>query len=722
MNIDKRWLLMLCFCLLALNNVFGQVDKLTATIQAGILKSNVNDNNISKYLSEQYKEDGSWSDIDYSSTVKTNWPPSDHIKRLKELCIAYNSSKSKFYQDSELKSKIQALFNYYNSKQPVSTNWWWQAIGVPLNYAEALIIMKRKDSYGFDQATLVQLADQGLLFYQAAAKKYPMATTGTNQSWLLKTSIAKACINNDETEVKDNFDTAFANLKIFEGKGEGIKIDKSFAQHGLQLYTYGYGRVYLDDITYYLEIVKGTYFEPDSTKTQLMIDLVLDGFQWFDHKKAFDFGANGREISRKTNSLSSTSLKTSIERLLKLSNYRINELKYFLDYLSGKKSTFQSPGNKHFWKADMMVQHGANFYLSAKTPSNRTIGTESGNDENIKSKYLPWGATNIMVEGNEYQNLMPVWDWARIPGVTNELEEVMPYKKTGFYTYNQTTNFAGGVSNSTFGLTVYDYKRDSINAKKAYFFTPDGMYCMGTSIASLKKDSTNPIITSVNQCKSVGKVFVNNGIETSTFNDEKSQTEPIKWVHHNKVGYYFPEKNPIQVINQMQSGSWYDINRSQDKTLLKEKVFGVIVNHGNKPSNAAYEYIVVPDKNIEDFEKFVQTNPFLKLANSNAVQAVVDVKNQVFAYSFYSKSQAQFDNKFTISVDKPCLILIQKKDKESYQISVADPSQTLEEVVLTISKKLSGKGIINSSNKETTIKFSLPKGDEKGKTITEIFN
>ena len=84
------------------------------------------------------------------------------------------------------------------------------------------------------------------------------------------------------------------------------------------------------------------------------------------------------------------------------------------DYSAWKKhlsgAPFPAPGNKYFWKSDIMVQHGTGYYLSAKVISTRTNGTEMLNNENLKGYNLPLGATNILTSGKEYEGIFPVWE------------------------------------------------------------------------------------------------------------------------------------------------------------------------------------------------------------------------------------------------------------------------------------------------------------------------
>ncbi len=102
------------------------------------------------------------------------------------------------------------------------------------------------------------MADDLLNYYDESAKKWPGATTGANKIWMLKSSIDKACIKNNEEILRANFRSAFEEARIMTGKAEGIKSDHSFWQHGPQLYCGGYGMSFMSDITYFGALAHGT--------------------------------------------------------------------------------------------------------------------------------------------------------------------------------------------------------------------------------------------------------------------------------------------------------------------------------------------------------------------------------------------------------------------------------------------------------------------------------
>jgi chondroitin AC lyase len=693
--------------------VLSQIKIINQRLRDELIKETVDDKDITKYLTT-LKSSGSWSDIDYSDSSQRDWPAVNHSKRLKSICTGYNKPSSFYFHSNELKDKITAAIEFYIKTKPQCPNWWFNAIGVPNNLGPALILMKTGDKYGYDQTKLDFYCDELLNYYSESALKWPFATTGANKIWLLTSSIYKACIKNKEPILRSNFLSAFEQAIIMPGTMEGIKNDYSYYQHGPQLYCGGYGMAFMEDITYFGTLAEGTSFQMSNPQVQTITNAILEGFQWFCQKSAFDFGTTGREISRSGGG-SSSSLKIIVARLKMMNPSRSAELNDCYNFINGS-SDFTNSGNKYFWKSDFMVQHGPTFYLSARVPSKRITGTERMNNENLKRKWLPWGATNIMIDGDEYRNIFAVWDWSRIPGVTSVIEEVPGLPVTGGFYLVSSAEFAGGVSDGTFGLAAYDYSWDGVSGRKAYFFTPEGMYCLGAGISASKG---NPVITNINQCFSSGPITIKNKDKISNFDGKEITSSNIKWVHHNKVGYYFPSAEQITVKNMDQTGSWNDINAAESKVPVTYKVFSSWIGHGNVPTGEKYEYIVVPSKTVEQFKAWVESNTLKMISNSADIQAFHETNKKIFGIVLYKTGGINLAPGLNIWSDNPCLLLIQEIDNGSrIKISISDPTTKLHKINLRISKKLSGPGAVYIDDKTSGISVTLPDGDNAGKSIT----
>ena len=75
--------------------------------------------------------DGSWSEIDYNDSARSNWDPTNHVSRLLYLSKAYISPESKFFHQKSVSEVIHRGLNYWFQKKPVCRNWWYNQIGIP---------------------------------------------------------------------------------------------------------------------------------------------------------------------------------------------------------------------------------------------------------------------------------------------------------------------------------------------------------------------------------------------------------------------------------------------------------------------------------------------------------------------------------------------------------------------------------------------------------------
>ena len=117
--------------------------------------------------------------------------------------------------------------------------------------------------------------------------------------------------------------------------------------------------------------------------------------------------------------------------------------------------------NRDFFRSDYMMHRRPAYYASVKLSSHRVIGGEATNAENISGRYLADGALFLYQTGREYADIFPVWDWRRIPGVTC-VTTGATLQPAGM----MATDFAGGVSDGTYGAAGLDFHRDGVSGKK----------------------------------------------------------------------------------------------------------------------------------------------------------------------------------------------------------------------------------------------------------------
>lgn len=647
-------------------NVRKEINELTRRLINKHLHTKIDEKRVEEYKATM-QMDGSFPGIDYK-TVFPNFPAGIHLKKLQAMAIAYRQPGNKYTGSSALLEKIQLGLDYWLRMQPTSKNWWFNDIGAPQDYMVIVILLKDK------------IAKNKLLHYSSYLqdKTGNKAHRGKNRTWVSDVTIHKGCIEENINLINIGFESIASTIKIVAKQGdEGIKIDGSFHQHRPQIYSGGYGMSIMDDLAAYIKLSEGTSFARLFTpeKKKIIADVLLQGHRLLGYKQTFDFGTVGRNITRKNgvNNLSVSTLE-----LMKINDpQNASAYQAWIEHIQGKP--FPEPGNKYFWKSNIMTQHGPNYYMSAKIVSDRSVGTECINNENFKGYNLPLGATNIVVIGKEYKNIYPLWDWTRIPGTTavqNQDSTFLPGYLFG------TNEFGGGVSNGKNGVIAYENDYKNLKAKKAYFFLDDVMICLGTGIEALAPDK---VVTSVNQCFLEGAVTVNEHNKIKTYTSHVEIKNPV-WVYHDRVGYLFPQGGDITLSVQKQSGAWKDINIDGDEKTEQGDIFNIWFNHGRKPTNKDYYYVVVPDKSLTDFQSFVKENTFRVIKNTTQVQAIENTRKGEYAIIFYEPGSVEIHSGFTLKTDKKCIIYMEKAGN-SYEIAVSDPLYKQESVNLTLNGK-----------------------------------
>lgn len=671
-------------------------------------------------LMNTINEDGSWPDIDYSDThsLTDGWGPDKHFSNLLVLATAYNHPDCSYYKSPFLLKKIVSGCEYVDRwDYPTDEdNWWWNSIGDPQKYSYTLILIKN-DVPAADikrYSTFIK-DDTGNQSHQ-----------GQNRAWVSEITFNKGCIENNYNLTFRGFSSMASILQIAktkfpingsESKEEGLKSDFSFHQHRRQVQSGSYGLELISTLNNTIILTEGTTFSSafSSEKRKLFSDMMLNGHMLFSYKKVMDFGVKGRNIARP----SDYDMNFIPQELDKMAKYDIEHANIYSKWKQHIEEDVPFPisGNKHFWLSDMMTHHGKDYYLSAKVISSRTNGSESLNGENIKAANLPCGATNIMTTGEEYFNIFPLWNWNRIPGTTS-------IQKDSFTNLNgyilATNTFAGGISDSFSGILAYQHNYKNVKANKSYFFMDDAMICLGSSIVS---SDTAPVATSVNQCFQSGDVFYCDGTNSKKLSDESITSENIKWVYHNNIGYIFPQQVNINIEAKEHTGSWSKITKSGSTETITAPIFSIWLNHGTAPDNATYQYIVAPNKTMQEMDSYAQNTGLEIKKNDSKGQIVYSKTNNQYAIVMYTAGTINLDKGLSLYCDKPCMILLKIKDQK-YTISVSDPTYSQQKINISISKTLSGNNAeIALNGNSTNIEFNLPNPNDEyvGSTVTYTY-
>ena len=676
-------------------------------IQTSSISSSVSSTR--SYMSN-IQSDGSWSDINYSSTAQTNWAPVTHLDRLQHMAVAYVSEESTLCGDTALYTDIVNGLNYWYAKKPTSTNWYMYEIGWPQRMGVILCLMRK----GAKQ--IPSTTEQNILTWQKSLSKGPNQSgsqgTGANKMDIALQWIYRTALQEDKTNLDFAVEQFFLPIKF--NSGEGLQCDYSYQQHGPQLSVGAYGNSILTatiKVVYYLD---GTSYAEQGDYMDYISKFVRIGYLPSVRGQYMSYNNVGRSVGGKGGT-SRSSFATITTALASLDAQNATEYNNATLRLQGKEEAgYALPDyHRHFWRSDYTIHQRGTFSMDVRTASTRTYRCENGNGTNLKGYFMSEGGTWISQSGKEYADIPVVWDWAHLPGTTVPAVSSIP-QPAQWGTYGQST-FTGGVSDGTYGATTYKMNNTEYSigtqANKSWFFFDKEVVCMGSGI---KSTNSSDVHTTINQCYLNGTVTA----ETASGNSNTLDTgehglDSIMWVNHDGISYYFPNgASNLNVRNDEQSGTWKSIDSSSSDTQTYTKnVFKMWLNHGNKPTAASYAYFIVPNTNtIKSAKETIDT---MSLLNTDSVQAVYNKSLNMIQAIFYRSCKMRFDS-IEVSVSSPCAVMFRNVDTKEVKTYVSDPSYGLDS--LTIYAKFP-----SLSYKQLECKFNV-ESQYLGSTVDCVIN
>ena len=677
----KRFLIILS-CLIGMAAVFANpasaqngADEFESLMQK-IRQDFVSNPDIDKELTLYNEQDGSFTDVDYASIQRTNWPPLVHIDRISDFVFAYTNPKNKHYQEEALYGKIEKGLEYWHERNPWCHNWWYNQIAEPQKLGVLLIQMRT----GVKQ--LPAELEQKLLQRVREDGGDPAKWTGANRTDIALHWIYRSCLQRNEKDLAYALENVY-NPVVYT-TGEGFQHDNSNFQHGQQLYIGGYGDEILKGVTQVAMYTHGTRFAIPQDKLALLSKFMRETYYPTIRGKFMLFDVMGRSVSR-PNVPDKSGTALFARRMTVLDPAHADEFKAIIARLEERQPADYAlkPLHTHYFRGDYTLHVRPGYTFDVRMVSNRTVRLEYGNEENLKTYFISDGCTNIVRRGNEYDGIFPTWNWTRIPGVIAPQLREIPMAASDWQCMG-TSTFAGGVSDSLYGVTTYayldTYKDMNVGGHKAWFFFDDEVVCLGSDIQCATPEE---VYTTVNQCiaSPEGGLILTKGKEQAVPSKEATYKE-VDGVLHDGVGYLFPQGGQIVTGIQRQSGDWNDINKSH-KGRVEKDVFTLCLNHGKQPKGDKYAYIVVPGKQTAaELDTYRKEAAVEIVENTADLQAVHHKKLGIWQMVFYRPGTFKHKG-LTIRVDRPCALML-KEGKATPVLHVADPGQTMQPIRIEV--------------------------------------
>lgn len=677
---------------------------------------------------------GSFTDINYASDSDAR----NHVKRLGKLAQAYQYGS---YQDPQIKDRIYDGMEYWLDLDPVAANWWYNYIGYPVELWPPLLLMR--EELRNDDPDLLQ---RGVDYLQEAWEADPGYRTGANLLDQNDIRISRAIIADPEQPGTLTDAVVTTGDELDFKAVVGVQKDWSFTQHctfGLQLHSGSYGSVFAARVGSIAWGMRDTSFAMSAQDVDQFENFMLEGMQWMSYGNLVDYGTQGRSNTRPgTSSYSNTStgakaLLAPLDDLVEMNSPRQAELQAFRDriYSDSRTSTNHISGNRMFWRTDFQVHRRRDYYTSVRMTSTRTVGNEAGGgvytdglpNEGRMNYHMGDGVNLILRSGNEYDNIAPVWDWRHVPGTTVE-QSANPNDPLPMHYSGQGglggTDYAGSVSDGTYGASGFHFLRDNVEAKKSWFFFEDEHVALGAGIDAA--GATYPVHTSLNQSLQSGGVTYRSAAAQQSLASGVTNLSDPDWVHHDGVGYLFlGAAGNVTLQAVQQNGSWWDINRKESAAPISEDVFSLWVDHGTTPTNAGYSYVVRPNIYAFEMDAYAAGLAIEVLSNSSTVQAVRHNGLGITQAAFYAAETLALTPTVSVTTDQALMLMLEQADDDSITVSLSDPKQR-EDLTVNMTFEnwwLTGDGALwDPVLGVTDVSFILPGGDDAGRTQKRTYS
>ena len=642
-----------------------------------------------------------------------------------------NSQPITLYQNATLGTDIAEALLYmfetrYNSyrvkpsSSGTSSDWDWQ-LGIPVALNDSMVLM-------YDL-----LSTDALDLYEGAIDRFTPAVTqtGANRAWRAVIIGIRGIVGENDDKIAAARD-GLSNIFDYVTSGDGFYVDGSFIQHNNISYNGGYGLSLLEVVSQLMVVLHGSPWQVTDPDQANVWQWVYRAYQPLIYKGAMMDMVRGREISRyyeqdhdvghqairgilQLAQIAPTADALAFKRMVKA--WILADTHQ--DFLANAPLAYQTLANEimtdsaitpadelimynQYAGMDRAVQLRPGYGVGLAMFSSRIGSFESINSENNRGWYT--GAGTLYLYNNDLghydEEFWPTVDSRRLPGTTvlSQTDNNQPNSvpKTS------TKSWVGGTSLlGTYGVSGMDleYRLKALSGKKSYFMFDDEIVALGAGITSTDGIPVETIVENRRLPGAGTNTFtVDGATELSSFvystaaeinevggGDWSIPSPPTpetitdaQWAHlagsvsGSDIGYYFPSETDLKAVRNTREGSWRRIRGGDSTTNHIRHYLTMWMDHGTNPTNASYEYALLPNKSSAQVSAYAANPNFEVLENSTSVQAVKETTLGIIGANFWQNAVETVD---LITVDKMASVMTKETGTATLDVSVSDPTQ-----------------------------------------------
>ncbi len=664
---------------------------------------------------EDLEAEGSFSDIEYSGSG--SWE--DHVARLSVMTQVYLGN-SDLGGDAALLDSIVTSLDWWLTEDYIDSNWWWTYIGYPKRLTPIASLL------GETLENEAPETFQKLIRYFYRVHDHMLVNPhggGANLADMSYNALIGALMDYNLTRLESIIENGFEPvLQVLPSTSlaDGLRVDGTIYSHGPQLYNATYGHELLNSSLDGIALLRGSPWDLGDEAVAYIEKVLLDGARNMTYGNWFDFNTMGRAVSRVGSHMLGTSFINDINAVLDLEPSDPEALEALLEkfQFNGRTDDGRDVRTTSFWYGDFVTHQRPEFYTSVRMVSSRTEYNESGNGEGLHHRYFGDGINFVLVDGDEYDSIQPLWNYERLPGLT--AEQNYTTRPENDWGVRGKADYAGSVTDGQAAVAAMRQDHDGVTGWKSWFLFDDVIVALGSEINA--PDTNLPIYTTLNQSIANTEVaYSNNGTPGSLGVGGSAFVTGDSWVWQDDIGYIIPDGNDMAFFTVHSSTKDWSTVGTQSGEVTKD-VFTLWLNHGTRPFEKGYHYMILPAADAEETALYAADPQVEIISNTEDLAAVHDESgNRTGAAFLRPGATLPMMNGTEIQADSAVLLLVEKAGS-TYTLTVADPSHSLEHVNLKVNRNFEGEGSAPQEGTDgTVLQIVLPEGDYTGAPVTAEF-
>jgi len=656
----------------------------------------------------------------------------DTYNRLRAMAIAYATPGTTHNGDEALLVDTVAglrdvhRLQYHAGKKQYDSWYQWQ-IGAPHALVDTCVLLF--DHLDPDDVAAYMAAVEHFI-PKPGDKSYPDVKpfTGSNLVDSSMICVMAGALAQRERRIEQAME-ALSRCFVYSNDGDGFYKDGSYVMHRTIAYTGSYGEVLISRIAHVFHMVSGSPWEVTDPKHTMIHDMVEKAYRPFIFNGEIMSSVLGRAMSRYGHNGRAHVIIEGILRLAKtvddatargwrqmckgwltrdtsidpMETKYIERVTLFNELLSddGIQPSAEPAGHWLFSGMARAVHRRPGWAFSIAMASERIDFYEYDTTENLRGWHTGAGMTYLYLDNDNVQfndNFWPTVDYRLYPGITLSRRELSERKDN-----RGSCTWVGGATIDGYGVVGQDLRgpRPLIQARKSWFCLDEGIVALGAGISSSDTMGIRSVIENRHLHETgVNRLIIDDQEQPVQQGWEQQFTSP-SWAHIENVGgYLFLGERKVTAFRTERSGRWKDINRHRYTEELHTRRFvGFFYEHGVKPTNAQYGYMILPNATVERTRELATSRQFSILSNNANAQAIEAWDLGLIAINFFKAGRSiETRDGFVIaseaSDNAPAVIL--RRDGDELVIGVSEPRRVSNRVVVEVG--LSGYRLVDSSS------------------------